>query len=402
MRLADLLQFCLQALLRARFRSVMLLLSMALGVAAVVMLTALGEGARGYVLAEFKSLGKNVLILFPGRKETTGGMPPVSGSAAREITLDEAWLLGRRLSVIEEVAPVVVGSARLGIDSRGRDATVFGTTKLFFHIQDLTLARGQPLPGGDFRRAGNEIVIGQRLWRELFDGRDPLGATVRLGDSRFRVVGVLAEGSSAMGADTRDMAFIPVAAAQRLFNVSGLFRVAIQVREGVSLARAKGLIEATMTQFHQGDLDVTVISPDAMVETLDRILGAMTAAVAAIGAISLLVAGVLIMNVMLITVSQRTREIGLLKALGAGRTEIQRLFLTEAGLLTAFGALLGVALGLLLVLLMRALFPAVPFSAPWWSVVAAVAIAGGTGLAFSWLPAHRASLLQPVDALQKP
>ncbi len=402
MRLADLLRFCLQALLRARFRSVMLLLSMALGVAAVVMLTALGEGARGYVLAEFKALGKNVLILFPGRKETTGGLPPMGGSSAREITLDEAWRLGRRLSVIEEVAPVVVGSARLGVDSRGRDATVFGTTRLFFHIQDLTLARGTHLPGGDFRRAGNEIIIGQRLWRELFGNRDPIGAAVRLGDTRFRVVGVLDEGSSAMGMDTRDMAFISVAAAQRLFNVSGLFRVAIQVREGVSLARAKGLIEAAMTEFHQGDLDVTVISPDAMLETFDRILGAMTAAVAAIGAISLLVAGVLIMNVMLISVSQRTREIGLLKALGAGRGEILRIFLGEAALLTVFGAVVGVLFGLLLVWLMRALFPDVPFSAPWWSVVMATAIACGTGLTFSWLPARRASRLQPVDALQKP
>lgn len=402
MRAADLLQFSAQALLRARFRSVMILLSMALGVAAVVALTALGEGARGYVLGEFKALGKNVLILFPGRKETTGGLPPVSGSAAREITLDEVWLLGRRLSVIDGVAPVVVGAARLGVDARGRDATVFGTTRTFLEIQELKLARGSNLPAGDFRRAGNELIIGHRLKRELFDSRDPIGASVRLGDSRFRVIGVLEEGGNAMGMDTRDMAIIPVAAAQRLFNVSGLFRVALQIREGVSLARAEALIEAAMTEFHQGDLDVTVISPDAMLETFDRILGAMTAAVAAIGGISLLVAGVLIMNVMLISVSQRTREIGLLKALGAGRGEILRIFLGEAALLTACGAVIGVLFGLLLVWLMRALFPDVPFRAPWWSVATATLIACGTGLAFSWLPARRASRLQPVDALQKP
>ncbi len=402
MRTADLLQFCAQALLRARFRSVMILLSMALGVAAVVALTALGEGARGFVLGEFKSLGKNVLIVFPGRNETTGGMPPMAGSAARDITLDEAWLLGRRLSVIDGVAPVVVGAARLGVDSRGRDATVFGTTRLFFSIQDLTLARGSGLPAGDFRRAGNEIVIGHRLKQELFGSRDPVGAFVRLGNTRFRVTGVLEEGTSAMGMDTRDMAFIPVAAAQRLFNIPGLFRVALQIREGVSLARAKHQVEMAMTEFHQGDLDVTVISPDAMLATFDRILGAMTAAVAAIGGISLLVAGVLIMNVMLISVSQRTREIGLLKALGAGRGEILRIFLGEAALLTACGAVIGVLFGLLLVWLMRALFPDVPFRAPWWSVATATLIACGTGLAFSWLPARRASRLQPVDALQKP
>lgn len=402
MRPADLLQFCGQSLLRTRFRSAMILLSMALGVAAVVALTALGEGARGYVLGEFKALGKNVLVLFPGRKETTGGMPPMAGSSARDITLDEAWMLGRRLSVIEGVAPAVMGSARLGVDSRGRDATVLGTTHLFLQIQELKLARGSNLPPGDFRRAGNELVIGHRLKQELFDSREAIGAFVRLGDTRFRVVGILEEGGSAMGMDTRDIAIIPIAAAQRLFNVSGLFRVALQVREGVSLARARQLVEAAMTEFHQGDLDVTVVSPDAMLETFDRIIGAMTMAVAAIGGISLLVAGVLIMNVMLISVSQRTREIGLLKALGAGRGEILHIFLGEAALLTAAGALLGVALGLALVWLMRGLFPDVPFRASWWSVTAASAIACGTGLAFSWLPARRASLLQPVDALQKP
>ena len=402
MRSADLLQFCTQALLRTRFRSAMIVLSMSLGVAAVVALTALGEGARGFVMGEFKALGKNVLIVFPGRNETTGGMPPMAGSAARDITLDEAWLLGRRLSVIEGVAPVVVGAARLGVDNLGRDATVFGTTKLFFYIQDLTLARGSGLHDGDFRSAGNEVVIGHRLKQELFGNRNPIGTFVRLGSTRFRVTGVLEDGTSAMGMDTRDMAFIPVAAAQRLFNVSGLFRVALQIREGISLTRAKAQIETAMTDFHQGDLDVTVISPDAMLATFDRILGAMTAAVAAIGGISLLVAGVLIMNVMLITVSQRTREIGLLKALGANRSEILRLFLGEAALLTAMGAAVGIIIGLLLVWAMRALFPDVPFRAPVWSVVTAVAIACGTGLAFSWLPARRASQLQPVDALQKP
>jgi putative ABC transport system permease protein len=340
--------------------------------------------------------------MFPGRKETTGGMPPVMGAAARDITLDEAWLLGRRISAIEGVAPVVVGGSRVGFESRGRDATVLGTTALFLVIQDLSLARGGNLPGGDFRRAGNEVILGHRLSRELFDRRNPVGELVRLGDSRFRVVGVLTERSSAMGMDTRDIAIVPVAAAQRLFDVAGLFRVVLQIREGYPPARARAQVEAAMAEFHQGELDVTVISPDAMLATFDQILGAMTLAVAAIGGISLLVAGVLIMNVMLITVSQRTREIGLLKALGAGRGDVLRIFLTEALLMTTAGALLGVICGVALVWALRHFFPEVPFQVPWWAVTTAAAIACGTGLAFSWLPARRASRLQPVEAMQKP
>jgi putative ABC transport system permease protein len=401
-RLADLLHYSGAALLRARFRSAMILLSMALGVAAVVVLTALGEGARGYVLGEFKALGKNVLVLFPGRKETTGGMPPVMGAAARDITLNEAWLLQQRIAVVEAVAPVVLGSSRVGYDGRGRDATVIGTTAPFLAIQDLQLGRGTNLPAGDFRRAGNEVILGPRIARELFAARDAVGSFVRLGDSRFRVVGILAEGGNAMGLDTRDVVIVPVAAAQRVFDVHGLFRLVLQIREGYPLAKARSRVEALMTELHQNELDVTVISPDAMLATFSRILRTMTLGVAAIGGISLLVAGVLIMNVMLITVSQRTREIGLLKALGGDSGDVLRLFLVEALLITAAGALAGVAAGMLVVRLLRHAFPAIPFAAPWWALVTAAVIACGTGLLFSWLPARRASRLAPVAALQKP
>lgn len=402
MRPADLLQFSVQTLLRQKFRGVMILIAMGLGVAAVMILTALGEGARGYVMNEFASIGSNVLAMFPGRQETTGGMPPPMGTAARDITLDEAFMLQRRVSAIEEVAPLIVGSARVGFAERAREVTVLGTTSLFFKIRHLTVVQGSILPPGDFRVASGDVVIGEKLKKELFEARPPIGEYVRIGDSRFRVVGVLEGRGDAMGMDLSDAAIIPVAASQRLFNVAGLFRVMIELREGTSAADAKKRIEAAMKDFHQGELDVTVISPDSMLATFNKILLALTLAVSAIGAISLFVAGILIMNVMLITVSQRTREIGLLKALGASSGDILRIFLTEAMLLTGVGALVGVIFGFIVVKSARALIPTVPFDAPLWAVLASVVTALLTGLGFAWLPAKRASLLQPVDALQKP
>lgn len=402
MRLNDLLHFSVQTLLRQRARGAMILFAMGLGVAAVLILTALGEGARGYVMNEFSSIGKNVLVMFPGRKETTGGMPPVMGTAARDITLDEAYLLTRRVSAIEAVAPLIIGSSRVAFAERGREVVVLGTTSLFLPIRHLNLAQGQNLTAGDFRRANSEAIIGEKLKNALFDARPAIGEFVRIGDSRFRVIGVLSGRGDAMGIDLSDAAIIPVAASQRLFNVSGLFRVLILLRDTVSIAMAKRQIEIAMQSFHQNELDVTVVSPDSMLATFDKILTAMTLGVGAIGAISLLVAGILIMNVMLITVSQRTREIGLLKALGASSNDILHVFLTEAMLLTGVGAIAGVIFGLIAVKTARAFIPTVPFDAPLWSVITAAITALLTGLAFSWLPARRASLLQPVDALQKP
>ncbi len=402
MRIADLVAFSSQTLLRQRFRALMILLAMALGVAAVVVLTALGEGARGYVMREFSSIGKDVLVVFPGRNETTGGMPPVTGASARDITLEEAFLLQRRLSAVEAVAPLIVGSARVGFEQRGRDVVVLGTNSLFLSIRHLELSAGSNLPPGDFRRGGSEAIIGETLKKALFDARPALGEFVRIGDSRFRVVGILAGRGDAMGMDLSDAAIIHVAAAQRVFNVAGLFRVLLQLRPGYSVREVKTRIEMAMQQFHQGDLDVTVVSPDAMLSTFNGILVAMTLAVGAIGGISLLVAGVLIMNVMLISVSQRTREIGLLKALGASSQDILRVFLTEAMLLTVLGAVSGLTAGWLLVWGGRAWLPDVPFQTPLWALATAIFTAFATGLGFAWLPARRASLLQPVDALQKP
>jgi len=401
MKRSDLLRFSSQTLLRQKFRSIMILFSMGLGVAAVLMLTALGEGARGYVMAEFSAIGKDVLAMFPGRKETTGGMPPVMGAASRDITLDEAYLLKHRVSAIDEVAPLIVGNIGVTRGERTRAAVVLGTTATFIEVRNLTLAQGNNLAPGDLRRSTNEAIIGEKLKTELFGSRQAIGEYVRIGDSRFRVVGILAGRGDSMGMDLSDAAIIQVAAAQRLFNVSGLFRVLIKVREGHAVDGVRLQIEDVMRDFHQGTLDVTVISPDAMLATFNDILIALTLVVGAIGGISLLVAGILIMNVMMISVSQRTREIGLLKALGASSADILKVFLAEAMLMTGAGVVIGIVFGLGGVWAATLWRPDIPFAAPLWAIFTAATTAMVSGLAFSWLPARRASQLQPVAALQK-
>lgn len=399
LRSSDIIHFSWQVLVRHRFRSAMILLAMALGVASIVVLTALGEGARRYVLDEFSFLGNDVLIMLPGKKETTGGLPPLTGTAARDITLEDMQQLKHRITAISEIAPLVMGSAEVSFKQRSRNITVLGSTDALISIRQLQLAQGRNLDLVDVRRASDQCLIGQTLRAELFDPDPVIGAWIRAGDYRCRVVGVIQGRGDAFGMDLSDTVLMSVVAAQRLFDSPGLFRIMMRIRTGYDLDEAKARIEALMKDLHQGEEDVTVISPDALLTTFDDVLVAMTIGVAAIASISMVVAGVLIMNITLISVSQRTEEIGLLKALGARAVDIQQLFLVEALMTTVLGAAIGLTLGLSLVALARLAFPDVPFYTPAWAIISALFIALVAGLGFAWGPAKRASQLLPVNAL---
>lgn len=399
MRLPDLFGFAARSLLRQRFRSAMILVAMALGVSSVVVLTGLGEGARLYVAGEFAGMGTDTLAVLPGRNDTTGGMPPILGTAPRDLTLRDAEAL-RRIPAVSSVAPLLMGVSTLSFGARERDGVVVGTTYDYFGIRTMTLVRGTVFPDLPAEAQPPVAVIGKTMADELFRGRAPVGEWLRIGDRRFRVIGVLGE-SNKFGMALGDAVFIPVNHAQALYNTQAMFRVLVQVRPGVSKARMAERVLAVITERHEGEEDVTVISPDAMLKSLDAILGTMTLAVGGIAAISLLVAGILIMNVTLISVAQRTEEIGLLKALGAENRTVRLLFLVEAGLMSAVGGILGVGIGLGLLAAGRALWPSIPFTATPAIVSGALLVALLAGIVFALLPAGRAANLDPVIALTR-
>lgn len=398
MRPEDVLNFGLRALTSQRARTWLTLLAMGLGTAAVVVLSALGEGARHYVTDQFTQLGTHLLIVMPGRNETTGGAPPLFGDTARDLTLDDALALLRSPHVAR-VAPLSLGSAPVSHGNREREANVVGTTAEFLPVRRIELAQGQFLPPGDPRQAEAVALLGEKLARELFDQQSPLGQWVRIGDRRFRVIGTLASSGFSLGADLGDTVLIPVAAAQALFNSPALFRILIQARGRAALAPAEEAARAIIRERHEGEDDVTLITQDALLGTFDKILHALTLAVAGIAAISLVVAGVLIMNVMLVAVSQRTPEIGLLKALGAARGQILALFLTEALLLAVAGTLLGLLVAYVGTWIFNAQIDAFQLVVPLWAPLAAAAVSLVTGIAFGLLPALRAARLDPVLAL---
>ena len=399
MRLGDTGKFATQSLVRARGRTLLMLLAMSIGVSAVVILTGLGEGARRFVTGEFASLGTNLVIVIPGRSETTGGAAALmAGETPRDLTVDDYLALSRN-PLVSLAAPVMVGAAGAARGRLEREISVVGTTSEFFKIRHLSMDRGKLLPGGDPTRAVNVCVIGEKIKQELFGNEQALGEWLRLGDRRFRVIGVLATGGRSIGVDIQELVVIPVASAQALFNSPGLFRILVEARSRDVMPRLQDQIRRTIAERHQGEEDVTVVTQDAVLATFDNILRALTFTVGGIGAISLAVAGILIMNIMLVAVSQRTREIGLLKAVGATRGQVTMLFLSEAVILASLGGLLGLLLGYLGTTAISGVYPDMDSQAPLWAVLAAIGVSSLTGLVFGIVPARRAAALEPVEAL---
>lgn len=397
MNLRDTLSLSFMTVVSYRTRSLLIVLAMALGVAAVVVLTALGDGARNYVVGQFSSLGTNLIIVFPGRSETSGGLVSAAlGQTPRDLTLEDARFVSQ-LPQVRRLAPLNVGVAELSSGGKLREVTVLGSTSELLPIRHMKLSKGSFLAHGSERSA--QIVLGSDLAHEFFPDGNVIGQRIRLGDSRFMVSGVLTAQGESMGFNNDEIAIIPIDYAQELFNTSTLFRILVEARSRNVIEPAKSAIQHTLKLRHDGEDDVTVITQDAVLATFDRILRALTLGVAGIAAISLAVAGILVMNVMLVAVAQRTSEIGLLKAIGAPSADIRHLFFAEALWLSLAGGAIGFGLGHLGALLIRLAYPQLPAWPPVWASMAGVSTALITGILASLLPASRAAKLDPVNAL---
>jgi putative ABC transport system permease protein len=395
----DLLAFTWRALAGHRLRSGLSLLGVAIGVAAVVVLTALGEGARRYVVGQFASLGSNLLIVIPGRTETTGVFPGVGG-VPQPLTLEDAEAIRRGVRTVVRAAPLVIGTELVSHGERGRQVAVLGATHEFAPVRDLAIGAGEFLPSEEAGRGSAVAVLGRTVARELFPGADPIGQVVRIGDWRMRVIGVLGRQGVNLGIDMDEVVLVPVATAMRMFNRVSLFRILLQVRSHEELPETRRQVVELLAARHREE-DVTALTEDAVLATFSAVLDALTLALAAIAAVSLTVAGIGIMNVMLVSVSERTREVGLLKAVGVGGRQVLAVFLAESTLLAAAGGAAGLALGWAAVGVLVRLYPALPASPPAWAVAAALGVSIAVGAFFGLLPARRATRLDPVTALAR-
>ena len=393
----DLLAFAGSAVIAHRLRSGLTMLGIVIGIASVILLTSLGAGTREYITTEFAQFGTNLLQINPGRT-TTGGIPTPMGSTVRKLTVDDAEAI-RRLAGVERVLPLAFGQARVEAGERGRSVFIYGVTSDVPAVWKFEVGQGRFLPPGDPRRGAPVAVIGPKLKQELFADSSPLGTYVRIGGRRFQVIGVMAPKGQLLGFDIDDAAYIPVSSARELFNQDGLVEIDVLFSHARGSAAAVESIRNLLKSRHDNEEDFTIVTQAQMLDTVDRILGIVSWAVSGIGAISLVVGAIGVLTIMWIAVGERTAEIGLLKAIGATPSDILRIFLAEATMLSCAGGALGVTVGLALAAVIRVGFPGVPVAVSLPYVAAALVTSVLVGLVCGVVPARRATRLDPVDAL---
>lgn len=399
MRISDILKYTFRALISHKLRTALILLAMSIGVASVTILTALGSGAKNYIIEEFASLGTHLLIVLPGRVETSGfAASLIIGKTPRDLTLQDAKSL-LQSPAIKRIAPISLGVANVSWKQLEREVPIIGSTHNLLAIRHWEMLQGQFLPEMDIDTSSPVCVIGHKIREEIFGHHKAQGEWLRLGEYRCRVIGTLKSEGHSVGVNTEDLVIVPVASALSMFNTPSLFRIMVEAKSRELMDQAGEDILEIIKQRHHDNLDVTVITQDAVLGTFDKILTAITLAVAGIAAISLAVAGLLIMNVMLISVSQRTREIGLLKALGAPQKTIRTLFLYEAIMLAVAGGVLGIIIGYAAAWFIEQIYPVFTVSPPLWAIYLALLTALCTGLFFGTMPARKAARLDPVVAL---
>ena len=400
MRFKDLLFLSYTTLIRYPLRTIMLLIATSIGVMAVILLTAVGEGARDYITGEFRSLGTNLLIVMPGRNETSGGGGPaaLTGLSPRPLTIEDAQSLSQ-IDNIRRIAPIVMGEAPAEYDGLVRTAPIIGTTPEFLNIRQWEMESGSFLPGASMKYSPPICAIGKEIKKELFGDDIAIGEWIRLGDRRCRVAGVIGGEGRTIGLDVQKVVAIPVALATALFNRDSLFRIMVSVEDSGRMDQTRQSILSIIKRRHQDKEDITVIKQDTVLQSFDNIFNVLTMALGSIASISLFVAGILIMNVMLVAVSQRQAEIGLLKAIGAKNKQINNLFVVEAIMLSGLGAIMGLIFGHTITYILKISFPTFNFLPPMWASYVSLIVALMSGIIFGLLPARRAAKLDPVEAL---
>jgi putative ABC transport system permease protein len=361
-------------------------------------LTSLGEDARRYVSGQFESIGSNLVFVMPGHTDTEGGMPGLGGTP-NDLTLKDAQALAREIRQLKLVVPVSIGSETVARRERSKQVYVLGSTSDFLLARNLDLKSGVNSPEMDWELGKPVIVLGSELASNLFPGQVPVGQTVRVGDRRMRVIGVIENHGQQVGLSTDLMALVPVAPAMAMYNASGLFRILIQVGVRADTDETTERIRDVLLERH-GEEDFTCLTQESVAGSLSSIMRALTLVLAGIASVSLAVAGIGVMNVMLVSVAERGPEVGLLRALGADRKQVRGIFLAEAALISSVGGALGLLCAWAGARALSIWFPAFDATPPWWSALAALAVSTGVGLIFGVLPANKAARLDPVVALR--
>lgn len=397
MRFPDLVRLTTGSVRSQRMRASLTALGIGIGVTAVVLLTSIGEGVHRFVISEFTQFGTNIISVTPGKTQTLGGSIGSLGNV-RPLTVDDAEAL-RRAPYVLTTNAMVQGNAEVEALGRKRRTTIYGVGPAFASAFRFEVAQGEFLPQNDPRAPRSLAVLGSRMNEELFRGANALGQNIRVGGQRYRVAGVMKPKGTTLGFDLDDTVFIPTAKSLELFDREGVFEIQLHHEQGVSVAEVVEGVRRIMIARHR-DEDFTITTQQQMLDTLGSVLSVLTFAVGALGSISLFVGGVGIFTIMTIGVSERTAEIGLLRALGAQKNQVLRVFLSEAVVLSALGGIAGLLVGIGIAAGLDLAVPALPVSYSPMFILLSEMLAVIVGLVAGILPAMRAAGLEPVEALR--
>jgi len=393
----DLAKLAWRSVISQKQRSLLTALGLIIGIAAVVILTSIGRGIHQFVLAEFTQFGTHLLAVYPG-KTTTFGLSGATISTVRPLSIVDSVSL-QKLKHVAAAVPVIQGNARIEAGSKQRRANILGVGPAVPQVWQIKVDNGRFLPEDSLDNPRAFAVLGSKMRDELFGSANPLGQRIRVGSDRFRVIGVMQSKGQMLGFDLDDTVYIPSNHAMAMFDRQSLMEIDVLYDSTVSAEMVEQTIKRQLIARH-GSEDFTIITQNQMLKKMDSVLGVLTMAVAALGSISLLVGSVGIFTIMTIAVSERISEIGLLRAIGAERRLVFRMFLAEALLLSVAGGAGGVLFGVALVKLIAGLLPALPVQLAWSYIAAALGVSIFIGMAAGVAPAMRAAALNPLAALR--
>lgn len=376
------------------------MLGMVIGVLAVVLLVSIGQGAKNYVLSEFEGMGTNLIIVQPGKTDKKGTMHAPIGAAQRRMTELDVVALEKRAFNIEAVTGIVMGTASARYEEAISNITVFGANEQFPHIINIGVGLGDFFSREEDQLGRRVVVLGANVAKNLFGELGGIGRTVKINQSAFRVVGIMTPRGNKLGFNLDDIALIPTRAALRLFNDDKLFGIRLKASSRAGVEDAVQEVTDILKDRRDGEEDFTVVTQLAMMESMGTILNMLTYVLAGIAAVSMLVGGIGIMNIMLVSVSERIPEIGIRRAVGARRRDVMVQFLAEAVMLSVISGTLGVAIALSITHAGHFFYPSFDMRAPWWIVPPAFLLSVVVGVVFGVIPARRASHIQTLDALR--
>lgn len=400
MSLREIFRLSIESLMGNRFRAGLTMLGMVIGVAAVVLLVSIGNGAKQYILNEFEGMGTNLIIVQPGKTDRKGSFGPPMGSSQRKMAVADVVAIEKRAFNIEAVTGVVFGTATVKYEETTSNVNLFGSNDLFISIINLKVGKGQWYSREEDDYGRRVVLLGHDVAINLFGNEEPIGRTVRINQGEFKVIGVMAGSGNKLGMNFDQFVFVPTHAAMRLFNDDKLFGIRAKAKSRAGVDDAVEEIRQILKDRRNGEEDFTIITQGALLGSMTTILNMLTYVLGAIAAISMLVGGIGIMNIMLVTVAERTAEIGVRRAVGARRVDILKQFLAEAITLSMIGGMLGLLLAVSVTSVAYWFLPSFDLRAPLWIMAPAFAVSVMIGVLFGVWPARKASRIETLDALR--